>query len=95
MARDYVLNEQGDLKIENGDFVFGDATRDNERLMLLAEKGEWKHSPLSGVGIRSFLDDEHPTEFEREVRRQFGRDGAKVETLSYQNEELKLTTIYA
>lgn len=93
--RDYILTEEGDLKIENGDFVFGDATRDNQRLLLLAEKGEWKHAPTSGVGLRSFLDDESPEDMLREIRRQFTRDGMKVKSLSYDGNQLKFDAPYA
>lgn len=91
---DYILTPEGDLKIQNGDFVIGDATTDNQRLLLMAEKGEWKHAPLAGVGLRSYIDDEKPEEMLREVRRQFTRDGMKVKQLEYVGGKLKFESPY-
>lgn len=92
--RDFLLTDSGDLKIENGDFAAGDATQDNQRLLLLAEKGELKHAPLTGVGLRSYLNDDGTREMLREIRRQFVRDGMSVQSLNYVGGKLQFEATY-
>lgn len=92
--RDLLLDDTGDLKIVNGSVAIGDAKRDNERLLLLIEKGELRSAPLRTVGLRSYLDDENPDAMMREIRRQFERDGMKVRRLDYSNGKLSMNTAY-
>lgn len=94
MIRDYKIDEDGDLIIQNGDFVFDEATQDNQRLLLLAEKGEWKHAAMAPVGLRTYLDDENPQSMLREIRRRFTQDGMKVKELSYDGRRLNFKAGY-
>ena len=64
-------------------FVIGDVTRQNQRTLLLAEKGEIKESPTLGVGIASFLDDDNPSDLLREVRENLREDGQKVNSCGF------------
>ncbi|MDH6309410.1 hypothetical protein M2451_002704 [Dysgonomonas sp. PFB1-18] len=71
-------------KITDG-LVIGDVTSQNQNTILLAEKGEIKNSPLLGVGIASYLDDESPSELLREVRINLRMDGQKVRSCGFDN----------
>jgi hypothetical protein len=92
--RDYLLGDDGDLIIKDGDFVFDEPTLDNQRLLLLCEKGENKSAPLTGVGARSWQDDEGPQDFIREIRRQYTRDGMKVKRIEVVNGQLQIDASY-
>ncbi len=92
MKTGILLDETGDLLIEvkrdkNGlitsGTVVGDVTKQNQRTILLAEKGEIKEVPLIGVGIASYLDDDNPSELLREVRTNLREDGQKVRSCGF------------
>jgi len=65
------------------DFMIGDVTRQNQQVILLAEKGEIKESPKLGVGIASFLDDDNPSDLLREIRENLCEDGQVVRNCSF------------
>lgn len=55
-AKDILLDDDHDLLIENGDFKIGFAEDQNISLILLSEKGSWRQSPLTGVGLAKYLN---------------------------------------
>ena len=55
MAKDILLDETGDLLIENGDFVIGESSQQHVQDMLLASPGGNKAAPLFGVGLIHYL----------------------------------------
>lgn len=55
MRLDLML-ENGDLKIENNDFVIGVSDQQNAELCIQAEKGWFKLSPFFGCAINSKLN---------------------------------------
>lgn len=75
---DFLLDENGDLLIEDGDLVIGDATTQNQQLILVAHKGEFKESPEIGVGISDALSSENLQELTNTIRRNFEYDGMTV-----------------
>lgn len=85
--KDYLLNDANDLVIKNGDFVIGDATKQNQKKLLMINKGEYKEFPNVGVGLMNFLDDEEPDELIREIRREMVKDGMTVEELKVNNDD--------
>lgn len=76
--RDY---DTGHRVIRNGDFAWGDSTQQHQRSLLMAHQGEYKQSPLVGLGLRNYLDDESPDDLMREIRKQFVQDGMTVNSL--------------
>lgn len=66
--------------------VIGDVTEQNQRTILLAEKGEIKENPLLGVGLASFLDHDEPSELLREVRENLRMDGQTVSKCGFDND---------
>ncbi len=83
MVKDFKIDEQGDVVIKNGDFATHDATMQNQELILLSHKGEWKQSPWVGVGIEDYIDDEiGVTTLHSEIQKQFELDGMQVQKIS-------------
>lgn len=52
---DILLDETGDLKIQNGDFVVGNSDIQDAILIVNAFTGDWKNSPTTGVGLGNYL----------------------------------------
>lgn len=54
MVQDILLDDEGDLDIENGDFKVGES--DQQHLMLIVNlvEGSLKQFPLQGVGINNY-----------------------------------------
>jgi hypothetical protein len=90
-----ILNENMTLKIVNGSMVINDNTYQNQKLLLLAEKGEFKNRPMRGVGTRRFLETENPDELAREIRTEFITDGMTVKTINIpKNGQLQIDATY-
>ncbi len=53
---DLRINENGDLLIQNGDFVIGDARADITERILIAYPGEFKEKPLLGCNITAQIN---------------------------------------
>jgi hypothetical protein len=51
MARDILINENGSLKIENGDLLIGDSDGQNLQDLALTNRGELKYDPLIGMDL--------------------------------------------
>jgi hypothetical protein len=76
---DVLLDEDFDLLMENGDFVVGESTLQHQALLLLSNKGEWRQSPVVGVGLNNFLlQDGGEDELRQLVRKELERDGMRV-----------------
>ncbi len=99
-----LLGEAGDLMIEIqkdekgmilSGLVIGDATHQNQKALIEEHLGSIKHSPLTGVGIENYLDDDSPDSLLRAIRRQLVADGQSVKHLSIDNNyELKIEANY-
>lgn len=78
---DILLNEAG-KQIVNGDFVIGEATRQNQSLALLTEKGGAKLEPTRGAGLLKFLKDEASrAEIHATIQNEIEKDGQVIEVL--------------
>ena len=78
---DFLLDNDNDVIIKNGDFVIGDATLHHQNHILLAQKGEFKNAPEIGVGVLTELHSENPRLLLSQIRRNFEYDGMKVNSL--------------
>ena len=76
------VKRDGDGMITSG-LTIGDVTKQNQRIIISAEKGEIKEVPLLGVGITSYLDDDNPSEMLREIRTNLREDGQKVKACGF------------
>lgn len=76
-----LLDNDMDLLIQNGDFVLGDTTAQNQKILILSNKTEFKENPMRCVGTMMFLEDHKPDALAREIRQEFITDGMKVNTI--------------
>lgn len=93
---DFLLdNSDGDILMNNGDLVIGDATLQLQQAILLIEPGELKHQPLIGVGIGSWMLDDQSgeTELKSAIQRQFEADGMVIKKMDLK--DLSKTVIVA
>lgn len=76
---DFLLDDDLDLLIsDDGDFVVGESTAQHQKLLILADKTEFKEVPMRGVGARRYLEDSDPSSLAREIRTEFIADGMTV-----------------
>ena len=76
-----LLDETGEVMIQNGSMVVGDATLQNQYFLLVAHKGEFKEYPTLGVGISDMVGDEDELEWKKRIREEFKKDDLKVRTI--------------
>lgn len=80
---DLLLNDVEDLDIQGGDLVVGESTRQNQKLILQSNPGEWRGAPQVGVGIQSMILGDAPTAaITSEIQAQVEMDGMLVESLT-------------
>jgi hypothetical protein len=96
MANDILL-ENNDLKIINGDFAVGNSDEQNIEQTLIAVKGDFKQSPMTGVAIVQKLNAPQTyavkRAIEKEINLQLKADKAKEIKVSY-NDTLKIQAKY-
>lgn len=76
--QDYQLDEDGDLLIENGDFVVGPSDQQHIVDILQAFQGEYKQFPLLGANLMTLLKGENPNEAINIIKTQLQSDGYDV-----------------
>ena len=91
MPSDYIVDTANlDLMVVKGDFVLAESTGQHQRLLLQTIPGEYKSSPLTGVGLPYYLLDERPGNMLSVIRKKFTADGMIVASVSI-TEDGKLT----
>ena len=78
----------------NGDFVIGDASVQNEKLLLLIAKGDLKQYPISTVGAIRYKDDEGPAALMQEIELRFTNVGMQVNKVTVENGIVKTKAYY-
>ena len=74
--RDFILGEDGDLVIRNGDFALGNGLHDDVGLVMLTCQGEHMLDPFLGCNLpRRMNATIRRSELQRLVRLQVERDG--------------------
>lgn len=92
---DFILDTSTlDLIILNGDFLVDESTEQNQHLLLLENKSDFKENPKICVGINGYLLDEAEQDMMREIRSQFENDGMKVNKLVYADNKIKVDAPY-
>lgn len=89
-----ILDDSLSLQVKNGSLVLGDPTYQNQQILLLAEKGEFKFRPMRGVGTKRYLETPNRGELAREIRTEFIADGMIVNKISIENEKLIVDALY-
>jgi hypothetical protein len=76
MANDLLIDVNGDLLIQNGDFVIGNNEVQSAVLIVNTVQGAWKQFPLIGCGLKSYLgSDGQIKNLKRKIQIQMLSDG--------------------
>jgi hypothetical protein len=78
----------------SGGLSVGDVTYQNQALLLLAHKGEFKENPTAGVGITDMVNDNDFALWKREIANQIEGDGQRITRLSLDEKGLVLEASY-
>jgi hypothetical protein len=75
-------DDNGELRISNGDFVCDDSARQHQKDLILSHPGSFTQAPQVGVGIyRMLLDDSSPVEVRSKISEQVELDGQSIDRL--------------
>lgn len=75
-AQDFLLDSDGDLRIENGDFVIGDSDQDHISDIMNSAQGWFKKFPLLGFNPYQYLNARvDPTDLNKNAKIQLKSDG--------------------
>jgi len=92
---DFLLDNEGNFKTEDGDFVCGDATEQNQLLLLGSSPGEWKENPTIGIDVESYILDEDIGGLLSAVKKGFEADGMILDSFpKYEDGTLKVNARY-
>jgi hypothetical protein len=81
---DILLDNTGDLAMQNGDFVLGFSDNTHQEHILIAAKGEFKEFPELGVGLNKMLSDDDYTSFLIEAKKNLEYDGMKINNIKFE-----------
>lgn len=76
---DLLLDDEYDIAIDGGDFVGADSEEQHQQLILVASKGSFRESPLTGVNISQYIKTRFTQididKLKQQIRLQFQYDG--------------------
>lgn len=96
------LDSNYDLKVEEKvvdgkickSLVIENITAQNQALLLLCHKGEFKEDPMAGVGINDIIHEHDFISIKREIMYQLERDGQRVSRLVLNSNNLEIESFY-
>ena len=91
---DILLNTDGTIKVENGDLVINESSLQHQHLILQASKGCFRHYPALGVNVSDVILDESPDDLLLNIRREFKRDGMKVNSVKIIEGKVRIDAEY-
>lgn len=79
---DILLDENYAVRIEGGDLLVGESTKQHQNLLLISNPGEWKQNPTIGIGIGTYLLDDAPiSDLKAAIQKGFENDGMIISVL--------------
>lgn len=88
---DILLDNEDNVRIENGDFVIGECIDQEVSIILRLHKGELKEDPVLGCDlIRLINSNIKETELKQIIKLQLARDGKSYDELK---ERIRLKTV--
>lgn len=88
---DILLDNEDNVRIENGDFVVGECIDQEVSIILRLHKGELKEDPVLGCDlIRLINSNITETELKQIIKLQLARDGKSYDELK---ERIRLKTV--
>lgn len=81
-VHDFLVGDDMDLSIVDGDFEWGESTQEHQRDILLATKGSFRQVPDVGVGVvQELLNDASYEDIRRTMQGEMEKDGMAVRRL--------------
>lgn len=79
---DIILTAENDLKIQNGDFLTGDANAHHAEILLISAPGSFKQYPLTGANLRSLINGKVDVSARRDLKVQLVSDGFSPKSIT-------------
>lgn len=79
-----------DIDLTAGSITVGDTSMQEEALVLLTQRGEWKEYPLIGVGLADMVGDEDVRYWKREITENLARVGIRIKGVIIKNEQIEI-----
>lgn len=80
--KDFLMDDDYDCLIANGDFVVGESTSQEIQLHLKASKGNYYQHPLTGIGIDKYINASvSRADLKRTIRVDLEADNMEIVTL--------------
>lgn len=91
---DITLNQDGDIEFSQGDILYDESSWQHQQDIIISNKGYYKESPATGIGVINFIHDNNPESFLRSIRKEFTRDGMKVKKVGIEHGQIKVEAEY-
>lgn len=91
---DFILDENQDLKIMDGDFVIGNSTDQNVELIFTTTPGELKEHLETGVAINRAINGNIDRFLDRTIRVQMAADGYEIDKLQISEKGISIEGNY-
>ncbi len=79
---DILLDDNNDIRIENGDLVLGDSFQQEIELILGSNQGEWKNEPLIGANLIELINSEvSELELKNKISQALKLDGKTLKSI--------------
>jgi hypothetical protein len=89
MTQDILIDDTGDLIIENGDFKLGPSDEQHVILIVNTMPGSWKRYPICGVGIIQYSASSGQVgDLKRNINVQLEKDGYTNITIDLQSNNI-------
>lgn len=79
--RDFLIDQNNNLQIEDGDWLVGDSHHQHIELLLTSIPGQWKENPETGVGLSLSQNGVIDGFIKRTIAVQLEADGFKLDNL--------------
>ena len=88
------LTTDGDLAISDNSIQIGHTLYQNQYLILIAQKGEYKEHPTLGVGIGDMTNDEEIDEWKKRICEDFLKDDLRINKISISDNKTLIDADY-
>lgn len=86
MAKDIIF-DGGEIVFKNGDFFVDDSDQQHIQHILIADLGQFRQWPLTGVGIKKYLNGSvNKTDLKQSIRVQLLADNFNVKRIVVEND---------
>lgn len=85
---DILHNDEYQLQVSGGDFVTGRSDEQQQGLLIVCAKGDWKQFPSACVGAYNYLKGEDEQGLLSGIKWEFERDGMKVNRVYKQDAQI-------